>query len=304
MEIWRPRSSWWPWRSTRPSSKPTPSRRTWQIAERNAALAEQVADNTKHDATERRVTDLYTKAAEQLGHEAAAVRLAGLYALERMAQDNPGHRQTIVNVICAYLRMPYTPPEPAPAPDPERDRTAALRVARRRYQAARAGIAPPAEPAPRQESDDREGELQVRLTAQRILTTHPHDDRPADQRSTLPAAPPSWEGMSLDLTGATLLDFDLVRSHVTDAVFDKATFHGPARFGEATFHEDARLGRATFTKGVWLDGPASAEAFDGVVVVDPAAAHAWPDGWRLRTTREGAGRLLREETDGAPPQGA
>ncbi|MDP9866447.1 hypothetical protein J2S55_005713 [Streptosporangium brasiliense] len=71
------------------------------------------------------------------------MRLAGLYALERLAQDNPGHRQTIVNVICAYLRMPYTPPEPAPAPDPERDRTAALRVARRRYQAARAGIAPP-----------------------------------------------------------------------------------------------------------------------------------------------------------------
>ncbi|MDP9866448.1 MULTISPECIES: hypothetical protein [Streptosporangium] len=42
---------------------------TEQIAERNAALAKQVADNTKHDATERRVTDLYTKAAEQLGHE-------------------------------------------------------------------------------------------------------------------------------------------------------------------------------------------------------------------------------------------
>jgi hypothetical protein len=71
-----------------------------------AYLAEKVADNTKHDATERWVTDLYTKAAEQLGHAGAAVRLAGLYALERLAQDDPGHRQTIVNVICAYLRMP------------------------------------------------------------------------------------------------------------------------------------------------------------------------------------------------------
>ncbi|MEV4250934.1 hypothetical protein AB0J63_47045 [Streptosporangium canum] len=60
-----------------------------------------------HDATERRVTELYTKAVEQLGHAGAAVRLGGLYALERLAQDNPGHRQTIVNVICAYLRMPY-----------------------------------------------------------------------------------------------------------------------------------------------------------------------------------------------------
>ncbi|WP_218041492.1 hypothetical protein [Acrocarpospora macrocephala] len=86
--------------------------RNADLADRNAALAEKIADNTKHDATERRVTDLYTKAAEQLGDDKAAVRLAGLYALERLAQDNPARRQTIVNVICAYLRMPYTPPYP------------------------------------------------------------------------------------------------------------------------------------------------------------------------------------------------
>ena len=64
------------------------------------------------DATERRVTELYAKAAELLGSGKAAARLAGLYALERLAQDNPGKnfRQTIVNVVCAYLRMPFTPP--------------------------------------------------------------------------------------------------------------------------------------------------------------------------------------------------
>ncbi|MGV9774920.1 hypothetical protein ACWDS7_23200, partial [Streptosporangium sp. NPDC003464] len=111
-----------------------------------AYLTQQVADNTKHDATERRVTDLYTKAVEQLGSDKAAVRLGGLYALERLAQDNPGHRQTIVNVICAYLRMPYAPPEPAPAPDPGRDRKESLRAARRRYQAARVGIPLPTDP--------------------------------------------------------------------------------------------------------------------------------------------------------------
>ncbi|WP_232791863.1 MULTISPECIES: hypothetical protein [Amycolatopsis] len=32
-----------------------------------------------------------------------------LYALERLAHDNPGQRQSIVNIICAYLRMPFTP---------------------------------------------------------------------------------------------------------------------------------------------------------------------------------------------------
>jgi hypothetical protein len=41
------------------------------------------------DGTERRITDLQTKAAELLGSDQAAVRLAGLYALERLAQDNP-----------------------------------------------------------------------------------------------------------------------------------------------------------------------------------------------------------------------
>ncbi len=64
---------------------------------------------TDADATERRITELYTKAVEQLGSEKAPVRLGGLYALERLAQDNPDHRQTIVNVICAYLRMPFSP---------------------------------------------------------------------------------------------------------------------------------------------------------------------------------------------------
>ena len=28
---------------------------------------------------------------------------------ERLAQDNAEQRQTIVNVLCAYLRMPYQP---------------------------------------------------------------------------------------------------------------------------------------------------------------------------------------------------
>ncbi|GAA2680218.1 hypothetical protein GCM10010412_064280 [Nonomuraea recticatena] len=43
--------------------------------------------HTTHDAAERRVTELYTKAAEQLGNARAPVGLAGLYALERLAQD-------------------------------------------------------------------------------------------------------------------------------------------------------------------------------------------------------------------------
>jgi uncharacterized protein YjbI with pentapeptide repeats len=49
----------------------------------------------------------YQDGAIQLGHERAAVRLAGVYAISRLADDWPDNRQMCVNLLCAYLRMPY-----------------------------------------------------------------------------------------------------------------------------------------------------------------------------------------------------
>jgi hypothetical protein len=69
-------------------------------------LGERAQFHTEHDSSEQRVTELYTKAADQLGHDKAAVRLAGIYALERVGQNNAAHRQTVLNVLCAYLRLP------------------------------------------------------------------------------------------------------------------------------------------------------------------------------------------------------
>jgi uncharacterized protein YjbI with pentapeptide repeats len=51
----------------------------------------------------------YQDSATQLGHERAAVRLAGIYAIGRLADDWPENRQMCVDLLCAYLRMPYTP---------------------------------------------------------------------------------------------------------------------------------------------------------------------------------------------------
>jgi Pentapeptide repeats (9 copies) len=81
------------------------------LAARRQRYVELDLEQKEHDANERRVTELYGKAADQLGSDKAPVRLAGVYALERLAQDQPAHRQTIVNVLCAYLRMPYGPGE-------------------------------------------------------------------------------------------------------------------------------------------------------------------------------------------------
>lgn len=74
---------------------------------------EQTASLTEVDILEKRGAEAYARAADQLGSEKPPVRLAGLYALERLAQVDAQYRQTIVNVICSYLRMPYAPPEQA-----------------------------------------------------------------------------------------------------------------------------------------------------------------------------------------------
>jgi hypothetical protein len=81
----------------------------------------------------------------QLGHESAAVRLAGVCALAGLADDWPAKRQTCVDVLCGYLRMPYQP-------DPE-------------------------------ELGWREGEREVRLSIIRTIRDHLRRDRTADPYS-------------------------------------------------------------------------------------------------------------------------
>ncbi|MEU9363165.1 pentapeptide repeat-containing protein [Streptomyces avermitilis] len=58
-------------------------------------------------ADETQLAERYAKAAEQLGHDQAAVRLAGVYTMARLADDWPEQRKVCVDVLCAYLRMPY-----------------------------------------------------------------------------------------------------------------------------------------------------------------------------------------------------
>jgi uncharacterized protein YjbI with pentapeptide repeats len=212
--------------------------------QRAQEIATSLAD---FDATERRITELYTKAADQLGSSKAPVRLAGLYALERLAQDNRHHRQTIVNVICAYLRMPYTPPPDSTCePNASRRETHHLRV--RRYQAARRGQSPMLAEGEMAEPDPNE-ERQVRLAAQRIITNHLRPTPPAVAKRIVAAQSQSgseyWPEIHLDLTGAVLIDFDL--SDCSMAVVD---------FGDARFvgKDGAMFDGATFTTGALFDG--------------------------------------------------
>ncbi|WP_258906929.1 pentapeptide repeat-containing protein [Actinokineospora sp. UTMC 2448] len=232
-------------------------------------LQRETAETTRHDAEARRITELYTKAVEQLGSDKAPVRLGGLYALERLAQDHGEQRQTIVNVLCAYLRMPYTPPDNPPVLDDITD------------------------PAVRKEliAEHREQvqEREVRLAAQRILARHLHPgDNPDNPVETF------WTGIDVDLTNATLTDLDLSGCivHTTSfrgatfideawfsgvtftgnvisagaiftgsAIFTEATFGGAASFRQATFTDVADFDRATFTRQANFAGVAFTDVY-------------------------------------------
>ncbi len=74
-------------------------------------------------ATEVRVlNERFVTIAAQLGDDQAAVRLAGIHAMAGLADDWEENRQTCIDVLCAYLRMPYVP-------DPGKDAPAAERLA-------------------------------------------------------------------------------------------------------------------------------------------------------------------------------
>jgi uncharacterized protein YjbI with pentapeptide repeats len=51
----------------------------------------------------------FTAIATQLGDGQPAVRLAGVHAMAGLADDWKENRQTCVDVLCAYLRLPYDP---------------------------------------------------------------------------------------------------------------------------------------------------------------------------------------------------
>jgi Pentapeptide repeats (9 copies) len=190
--------------------------------------------NTDFDATERRITELYTKAVEQLGSDKAPVRLGGLYALERLAQDNPSQRQTIVNVICAYLRMPFTEAPTRPtARIPESIST----------EIENTGTSQIGDDAWQQEKE-------VRVTAQRILSVHL--ERPTSQDPTDASPSRFWPGMRVDLTGTVLFNFVLSKCVVATADFRRATFSGEAIFQETHFSGTAVFWEATFNELAWF----------------------------------------------------
>lgn len=72
------------------------------------ALRDNAKETLGHERT-RLLNERFDTAAQLLGHGEAACRLAGVHAVAGLADDWPERRQTCIDVLCAYLRMPYAP---------------------------------------------------------------------------------------------------------------------------------------------------------------------------------------------------
>jgi hypothetical protein len=125
---------------------------------------------------ERISDERFAKAIELLGNDADQVRVGAMHALAGVARSRTDYTQTVLDVLCSYLHRPFTHPQEGD--DKSR-----------------------AKPDAELDKPELERELQVRLTAQRLIG------------GLLPKAgdaeAPSYD---LDLTGAVLEYFDL-RGH-------------------------------------------------------------------------------------------
>ncbi|GIG70525.1 pentapeptide repeat-containing protein [Phytomonospora endophytica] len=250
------------------------TRRQWQ-QEREHDHRVDVADDTRDDATQKRITELYMKAVDQLGSDKPAVRLGGVHALDRLGREHPRHRQVIVNLWCSYLRM--TNPQPTnPGPDDE--------------------------PEPPRETTISSEERHVQTTIAELLAARLRDPRPHRERKPRITPPPVtatfWGPLDIDLSNTRLPAINLDDCWIANATFTNTTFRGRARFGGVVFTGSAWFGEAVFTGDPWFVGAvftgrawfdravfASGASFSGVVFTSDAwfgeavfTGNAWFDG--------------------------
>jgi uncharacterized protein YjbI with pentapeptide repeats len=168
---------------------------------------------------DRIFTERFTTAANLLAHESAAVRLAGINSLARLADDSSRDRETCLSTLCSYLRTPVMLNEKLTV---EGDFPAAV--------AAKANWTDP-------------NEWDVRRSALRQVCDRLRDAGPVDR----------WVG-PVDLRDAVLIDLDL--SGCT--LGGRADFAGSRILGETSFDcqfsEFATFAGASFLEGVSFSG--------------------------------------------------
>ncbi|HVV09611.1 pentapeptide repeat-containing protein [Amycolatopsis sp.] len=176
------------------------------------------------DRDRSRVTDeRFAKSIELLGSEADQVRVGAMHALAGVARGEPGYTQTVLDVLCSYLRRPFENPHLAEESDPEAER-----------------------------------ELQVRLTAQRLIAELlPTVDSPEPGFDLdLTGASLEYFDLSGHRVGTLVLRYATLLSSNN---FSDCRFDGPAWFTRSAIGRGRLSGRfrcrgTVFEGRAWFSG--------------------------------------------------
>ncbi|WP_170141142.1 pentapeptide repeat-containing protein [Allonocardiopsis opalescens] len=211
--------------------------RAQRLAERTEERAAAEAQQAHERELAKRDDERFTTAVTQLGADQAAVRLGGVHTLTRLADEVPQQRRVCIDVLCAYLRMPYEPEPDKPAARPR------TRVRRR-----------PGDNPPGPTAQEADAAYQDKLLAYRAMREVRHTIIRTIRDHLREDATASWHGHHFDLTGVVFDGGDLSRIHVpTGTTLDLtgASFTGGATsFAAATFTGGTvHLSLAGFTGG-------------------------------------------------------
>jgi uncharacterized protein YjbI with pentapeptide repeats len=160
----------------------------------------------------RTLNERFAAAADQLGNDKpSAVRLAGVYAMAGLADDWLENQQTCVDVLCAYLRMPYEPDPGEEATDQER---LAFRASR-----------------------------EVRHTVIRVITDHLKVDANKASVARLNGeAVRSWHALNFDFWGVVFDGGDFRGIKFSGRTLD---FYGAEFSGGTVYFDGAEFSRGT-----------------------------------------------------------
>ncbi|MBB5853708.1 hypothetical protein ACFQ05_10415 [Amycolatopsis umgeniensis] len=69
-------------------------------------------EEDRHEIERSRISDeRFAKSIELLGNDADQVRVGAMHSLAGLARTRPEYRQTVLDVLCAYLRRPFDHPK-------------------------------------------------------------------------------------------------------------------------------------------------------------------------------------------------
>ncbi|GAA3994200.1 hypothetical protein GCM10022247_12250 [Allokutzneria multivorans] len=169
---------------------------------------------TEHER-EKTADERFARGIELLGHEADQVRVGALHALAGLARSHPHRTQTVVDILCSYLRRPFDHPR--------------YRDLRHRYRS-ETEVPTDYEPDDSEFSSDPgvDRERQVRMAAQRLIGDALHNQ----------------PGCTLDLTGAVLDHLALPSAQLGTLTLRGAQVYGDTTFDGCQFSGDVDLGRS------------------------------------------------------------